>query len=369
MPIFPSYSNDLIVLPRNYFKSANQKVIELEKQTNNDNTLVQPTSLSSLTNTKMKTLSSDGIVPELDVEIEKCVNYLTESEHYINEWNQLHQMQYRRSDFDRSKLPPSIHPLPFDAEAHGFRFTTEQLKKPFAQSVPYHFVPSRQQLFSSGKKRESKESYYTDIFEPEELVYKTEYEHIRSIFKSEENEMKRFIQHGKEIKLAEDAELAAEHLLKPGVEVWKSRNKNTNRFVRAMDPVAEKLKISLLKALNLITNIKVIYKTKVSGSNLNRFEQTDMLKIQALIEKFLNICKNSIANMIEQKKAIIDTDLLEEAFLHVDKSPGGVINDVERRIHIASFDQFENKFITCVNEVNKLYLGDKERYSYNLGRF
>ena len=144
---------------------------------------------------------------------------------------------------------------------------------------------------------------------------------------------------------------------------YASQDPTSNVHFKNMPAVAQQLLTTLAKICVLINNIKLLYKSKISGSKLNRFNQTDMFKIVEMFDKFMGLCKNVANELKDLPKVILDSHVLKKPY-----APGNqtaeVLRDVKVEFHHA-YDKAVTKYIKQVNDLDGLYISDKERYSYN----
>ena len=73
-----------------------------------------------------------------------------------------------------------------------------------------------------------------------------------------------------------------------------------------------------------------------------------------------------VEKMKNQRRVVLDKDIIKK--MYINKPDDGNLRDAIVEFHHA-YDIAEQKFIKQINEIDTLYIADKERYSYNLGRF
>ena len=118
---------------RDSYIQANKRLFKIEKQQDNDDDYITPTSTSTpLKALPSTTLTTDTILPELEREIAQANSFIIEIDGIITEWNQGIQHQY------------STKPVPFRALTPynaGEVFVPDET--PY-DSVP--FAPSRERV-------------------------------------------------------------------------------------------------------------------------------------------------------------------------------------------------------------------------------
>ena len=259
--------------------------------------------------------------------------------------------------------------------------------------VSIQFAPSRERLqgdvWKSGprigeRKWAETQTAYTAFVKAERRAYidahQTQQEYEDELANKNDDSRDQFdFKHAGLKGLHDDAEEEAkeQYELNPDVTYESTTGSRDQSFIRALPPLAQRLMTTIAKCLTIINNIKIIYKSKISGNKLNRFNQTDMIKIQALFDKFIGICKDIVEKMNNQRRVILDRTLLKKLYLNVDFSNLGTAEDRRLTDEVArleipfrhAYDKAEQKFIKQINEIDALYIADKERYSFNRGKF
>jgi len=82
-----------------------------------------------------------------------------------------------------------------------------------------------------------------------------------------------------------------------------------------------------------------------------------------MFDKFMGLCKNVANELKDMPKVILDTHVLKKPY-----APGTQTAEQLAEVKVEfnhAYDNAVKKYIKQVNELDGLYLGDKERYSYN----
>lgn len=328
---------------RDSFLQANKREFKMMKQQDNDDDTTSPSPvISSKKSGKDETLSSSSVLLELEKEISVAENYLIEIDEIIREWNTQHRYQFKEliiEDYPDFEEPGDFQP-------------SERLR---AAEVPLLQGEHEPELDYEARK-------LTPAYRKAQAKYNNMEE--REMEKYQIMVAKKRIEHeqGEQDHEAEQFEIENTplHLR------FKSRDKSSNVHFDMMTAAAQRLLTTTAKLLTVVNNIKLIYKSKVSGNKLNRFDKPDMFKIQSVMDKFLRLGKSVARVMAAQPRAVLDSKLLLKKY----QKAGKLEDDepVRKEFHHV-YDKAEQKFIKEINEIDTLYIADKERYSYNLGRY
>ena len=372
MPIFPSSLSSINYEPRDSFFQANKREFRMMKQQDNNNDDYTTPAKPLPVKTASTKLTADAVIPELEKEIGQAESFMIEIDEIITEWDAVHGQQYVDAVVPfRAKTAYQPEPYAF-VPSHAFAFPPFQPSRERIQAVasangtPGKFTEKKKayDAFVAGEKaaydiaEANAEADYNDEMDAEEVIYNAAHA-VR--------QTQREALHDADENAAE-----AQYLLNP-LTALRSKNATSNRFFNQLPPLAQRLLTTTAKTLTIINNIKIIYKSKISGNKLNRFDKTDMIKIQALFDKFLNICKEVAENMKQQRRVIIDVRILKKMFLNINGNddPAVAAPDLDAASHEFhhAYDKGEQKFIKLINEIDTLYVADKQRYSYNLGKY
>ena len=115
----------------------------------------------------------------------------------------------------------------------------------------------------------------------------------------------------------------------------------------------------IAKVIPIINSLKNVYKSKVSGLNLNRIEPIDMTKIRAVLVPFFQKAMQLANKMDSMKKIILDM---------ANKGTSAPAKQKDGIPFRQDFDIAQEKFTKQIKEFDTLYKSDQERYSYNFGK-
>jgi len=141
---------------------------------------------------------------------------------------------------------------------------------------------------------------------------------------------------------------------------YKSKHHTLSVYFKELLVIQPKILKGVAKLITIIHAMKITYKSKVSGLNLNRIEPIDMDKITSLMNVFFDKAEQLKIDMENQKHIIIDDNNI-----HVK----GAVPAQREGVHFRQdFDVAEKKYITQINEFTSLYKSDQQRYSYNYAK-
>jgi len=264
-------------------------------------------------------LSADRPLDNLEKEIILGESYILQIDEMLDDWNYTHGHHYE--------------PLIYDANAN--------------------FIPNpdidriEEQLRRNAMAENNKE--FQERTESEE--YKAAEKSLDKLQKKDNTRMAKFAKDQENLKERYDANIVAigNAPIDRGDLLFKTQDGRENQHFGKLPQIAQKLLTTISKGLVVVGNIKLIYKSKISGGKLNRFNQTDMLKISAIMDKFIRLCKDVGQKMKEHPHAVFDFDKLTEFY--------------------PIYNKAEQKWIVLTNELDKMYEIDKLRYSYNQGAY
>ncbi|MEI7670308.1 MAG: hypothetical protein WCJ33_09530 [Pseudomonadota bacterium] len=298
--------------PRDSYIQANKRVFLIEKGQSVDSTSQATT--NNVAPKKDMTLSADSPLNDLEKEIILGESYILQIDEMLDDWNYTHGHHYEPLNYDENA---QFMPNP-DIERIG-----EELK----------LNPMDENDAEFEARQETKK-------------YKDAEKYLDKLEKKDNTRMAKFVKSQENLKERYDANIEANN---PGDLQFKTQDGRENQHFGKLPQIAQKLLTTISKGLVVVGNIKLIYKSKISGGKLNRFNQTDMLKISAIMDKFIRLCKDVGQKMKEHPHAVFDFDKLTEFY--------------------PIYNKAEQKWILLTNELDKMYEIDKLRYSYNQGAY
>ena len=155
---------------------------------------------------------------------------------------------------------------------------------------------------------------------------------------------------------AEDEAYAEEHP-DPNREDYISRSVGLSAYFKKLNALQPKILKAVAKVIPIINSLKITYKSKVSGLNLNRIEPVDMDKIKSLMDDFFDKAEKLKESMNVQKRMIVEDN---NQFTKAEVPEQ--IQGVQFR---QQFDEAEKKYIKQIDDFNSLYKSDQMRYVYN----
>lgn len=140
---------------------------------------------------------------------------------------------------------------------------------------------------------------------------------------------------------------------------YESRNKTSNVHFLKLVELQPRILKGIAKVIPIINSLKNVYKSKVSGLNLNRIEPIDMTKIRAVLVPFFQKAMQLANKMDSMKKIILDM---------ANKGTSAPAKQKDGIPFRQDFDIAQEKFTKQIKEFDTLYKSDQERYSYNFGK-
>ena len=322
--------------PRDADKKANIRLFKIEKGQDNDDDY--PENAIAPSKTPNTTISADTPILEISKEVGKTESYVLEIDELITQWKNHHGNQYEsKPEFAKSR--PERHVFPGYEETDFNRI-----------------AELRAEMSKKRGGLENKGEFETRKTTPEYKALKDELAELYAVRGD-------FERQADAEKIQADADYEQEKQGHIDLPPHLSHDPNSNVHFKNMPAVAQQLLTTLAKICVLINNIKLLYKSKISGSKLNRFNQTDMFKIVEMFDKFMGLCKNVANELKDLPRVILDSHVLKKPY-----APGtqtaDELRDVKVEFHHA-YDKAVTKYIKQVNDLDGLYISDKERYSYN----
>ena len=303
--------------PRDSNLKANKRVFAIEKGQSVDST--SPT-LNTVAPAKDTTLSADRPLNELEKEIILGETYILQIDEMLDEWKYTHGHHYEPLYFDDTAV--------FEPNPAIERIEEELSRNTMAESNVEFSARKKSTEYRNLEKDlerlQRKDDRKRDEFPIKQQELKDEYDARNKAIGDIPDDIRRNMQ-------------------------FQTQDGRENKHFIKLPQIAQRLLTAISKGLVVVGNIKLIYKTKIGGGKLNRFNQTDMLKISAIMDKFLRLCKDVGQKMKDHPHAVFDAKLTIEFY----------------PVYIKS----EQKWIVLTNELDKMYEIDKSRYSYNHGAY
>ena len=349
---FPTSSlSSMTYADRNVDREANMRVFRMEKKQDNDGDYPPQPPLVA-TSKKSTTLSADTPIVELEKGITKAEGRVVLLEQVITAWTSLHTRQFKPITFGPYNTPIIVR-LPVVMTAHE-------------QGDRDRLVGRTNQDFDGGetdqayKVRKASRGWKADFKELKELVDRINARLQAAVDNNKEADLQddEIAIHDEQQRVFNDIPPELRH---------QSRDVRANAPTKDMPEKAQHLLEHLQKLSEDVNAVKVIYKTKISGSNLNRYDRADMLKISNIMEKFLRLCTHVAETVQDMPRFVLDSHALKKDYANAKMTTAEINAEDIAFKHV--YDKAQQKFVIQLNELNDLRMADKERYSYNLGQF
>ena len=334
--MFPPHFNPLDQ-PDNWNRSL-RRAFRIEKSQDSPQATAITPSLKP--NAHQYTVDSGVAIPKLDELVTQAESYILELDTLMYDWQEYHRSQYERKGIRQTRAPkPHFHP-----RRDSKRDVMDAIKEDVDQAHPFEYD------LDSGLTEKGAE-----------IMWDLENEdRVKQIYADyERGEYQRNLDHEKNRESlinAEDDEYAEAHP-DPSHEDYTSRGTGLSAFFKKLNALQPRILKAVAKLIPIINSLKITYKSKVSGLNLNRIEPVDMDKIKTLMDDFFEKAERLKDAMKVQHRMIVeDNNQFTKAEVPVQK-PG-----VQYR---QDFDEAEKKYIKQIDDFNSLYKSDQQRYVYN----
>ena len=318
---FPNPLSTIQYESRDSYLQANKRLFKIEKQQDNDDDY-KTSSSTPIKAIPSTTLSAESGLVDLEKQIGQADSFMLEINEIITEWEANIEQQYApdaRVPYDRKDFePPDFAP-----DVDNFGTYDDWLRT--AKGI-HPFTPSR------NRHHGERHIKYDKMIADEKLAHAAT---INPDYPQEYDDAKIYADDALAVanqdsfdaynaglpaleqahEDAEDANVDADDL-NPIFSGVHSRDARKKGFFDRLPPLAQRLLTTIAKSLTIINNIKIDYKSKFSGSKLNRYNNTDMIKIQALLEKFLKICKEVVEKMKNQRRVVLDKEILKKMYIN-----------------------------------------------------
>ena len=317
---------------------AMRRAFRIEK--NQDSPQATAITPSLKPNAHQYTVDSGVAIPKLDELVTQAESYILELDTLMYDWQEYHRSQYERKGIRQTRAPkPHFHPRQ-ETKKH----VMDSIKDDVEENFPFDYDPE------TGWSEEEAETMWALDNEDRVTQMYADYER---------GEYQRKLDHetNREAQInAEDNEYAEAHP-DPNHEDYTSRGIGLSAFFKKLNALQPRILKAVAKLIPIINSLKITYKSKVSGLNLNRIEPVDMDKIKTLMDDFFEKAERLKDSMKVQHRMIVeDNNQFTKAEVPVQK-PG-----VQYR---QDFDEAEKKYIKQIDDFNSLYKSDQQRYVYN----
>ena len=146
----------------------------------------------------------------------------------------------------------------------------------------------------------------------------------------------------------------AGHVLDPNAKYINTRDKGVEKRAQKLDHLQPPIESKINRAEGLLGTILNQYKSKISGKHLNRYKKEEWIKIQQTFNKLFAMVENTLAISDIYKTCIINRT--------------GLTNAQKINFHNPPAD-FGHRLKTTVDDFQSVFNSDKNRYSYNLGKY
>jgi len=337
MPKFPNYYNSNEDL--NSDVSINTRIFNMEKNvipstssTNNVST-IEPKHIKHV-------VDADQIIHILEKELAQGNSFMLEIDEQLAEWAKYHNRQYealQAKPFEEPKIKKTRVPDTVPK-------TPRELIQNEGETDEDFFIRKETPEY---KKRENLYLARFNLWKRDNERYDEVFDQIGNYDEYAEDYDRRKEEHDKRY----HDKIASTPVLR---RYQNKDDRETQVNLKHFEPIAKSLLTTIAKTLVIINNIKVLYKHKISGINLNRFTQNEMYTIRQLLEDFLATCQKIARSMKIQKLTTTELDRPKN-------------NDINVNIRHA-FTEAEKRFQLLISSFEKMYLDDKKRYSYNQGK-
>ena len=140
----------------------------------------------------------------------------------------------------------------------------------------------------------------------------------------------------------------------PNARFISTLDRSLNYRAQKLDNLQPPIESKINRAEGLLATILNQYKAKISGKHLNRYKKEEWVKIQQTFNKLFEIVDTTILTADIYKACVINRSGLTDAQkAHFHNPP----NDFAHRLE------------STLNEFKSVFNSDKNRYSYNLGKY
>jgi len=291
-------------------------------------------------NAHQYTVDSGVAIPKLDELVTQAESYILELDELMYDWQEFHRSQYERKGIRRTRaIKPQFHPRPG---------TKKQIKDAMAHD--YDEANEYEYDADDGWSEEDARTIW-------EVDRENAIEEMYDNYERGEYQRKLDHEANREAQINAEDEAYAEEHPDPNHEDYISRSVGLSAYFKKLNALQPKILKAVAKVIPIINSLKITYKSKVSGLNLNRIEPVDMDKIKSLMDDFFDKAEKLKESMNVQKRMIVEDN---NQFTKAEVPEQ--IQGVQFR---QQFDEAEKKYIKQIDDFNSLYKSDQMRYVYN----
>ena len=144
------------------------------------------------------------------------------------------------------------------------------------------------------------------------------------------------------------------HAHVPGEKYVNTGNTAALQRIHRLDNLQPPIESKVNRSEGLLGTILNQYKSKISGKHLNRYKKEEWIKIQQTFNKLFAMVENTLAISDIYKACKINRT--------------GLTNAQKISFHNISAD-FGHRLKTTLDDFQSVFNSDKNRYSYNLGKY
>ena len=144
------------------------------------------------------------------------------------------------------------------------------------------------------------------------------------------------------------------HVIDLDAKYINTRDAKAQQRAQKLDNLQPPIESKLNRAEGLLGTILNQYKSKISGKHLNRYKKEEWIKIQQTFNKLFAMVENTLAISDIYKACKINRT--------------GLTNAQKISFHNISAD-FGHRLKTTLDDFQSVFNSDKNRYSYNLGKY
>ena len=144
------------------------------------------------------------------------------------------------------------------------------------------------------------------------------------------------------------------HVFDANAKYINTLDKGVEKRAQKLDNLQPPIESKINRAEGLLGTILNQYKSKISGKHLNRYKKEEWIKIQQTFNKLFAMVENTLAISDIYKTCIINRT--------------GLTNAQKINFHNPPAD-FGHRLKTTLDDFQSVFNSDKNRYSYNLGKY
>ena len=144
------------------------------------------------------------------------------------------------------------------------------------------------------------------------------------------------------------------HIPNANAKYINTLDKGVEKRAQKLDHLQPPIESKINRAEGLLGTILNQYKSKISGKHLNRYKKEEWIKIQQTFNKLFESVQKTLATINIYKTCIINrSSLAGNQIFHYHNPP----------------DDFGHRLEITLDDFQSVFNSDKNRYSYNLGKY